>query len=80
MKTKMQKIIIIPTAKNIEKQYKYLRNEIGPNMVTTRFSLYYDTLFHLNDNEYKKDFSMDQLEILKNKKMIKVKMVNVICG
>lgn len=77
MKTNMQKIIIIPTAKNIEKQYQYLVKEIGPNMVTTRLSLYWDTLFKLNDNEYKKDFSMEQLEILKNAKMIKIKIYEV---
>ena len=78
MKTKMQKIWITPTKKNIEKQYQYLVKESGQLLPITRLSLYYDTLFTLNDNEYKKDFSIKQLEILKNKKMIKIKMIEVI--
>ena len=77
MKTKMQKIWIKPTKKNIEKQYQYLVKKTGQLLPTTRLLLYYNTLFSLNDNENKKEFSMKQLEILKNKKMIKIKIQEV---
>lgn len=78
MKTKMQKIIITPTAKNIEKQYRYLVKKVGYLLPKTRFLLYYETYFNLNDNEYKNELSLKQLEALKNKKMIKIKIQEVI--
>ena len=78
METIFKEIIITPTAKNIEKQYQYIVKKEGYLLHITRFSLYYDTLTILNENKHKKDLTLKQLEILKDKKMINVKMVKVV--
>lgn len=75
---KFKKIMIIPTKKNIETQYTYLVKQSGYTKPLTRLSIFYDTLRNLNDNYYKDKLTLKQLEILKNKKMIKVNIVEVI--
>ena len=70
MKTKMQKIWITPTKKNINLQYNYLKNKINID----RLSIYYDTIIDLNDGK----ITIEQLQKLKNKKMIKIKIQEVI--
>lgn len=72
MKTKIQKIVLRPTKQNIEKQYQYVKKE---NPYKTRFSLYYDTLFDLYTDLDK--LKMEQVQKLLNKKMIKIKIIEV---
>lgn len=74
---KLKKIWIIPTKKFIEYQYQRLVKETGRLLPTTRLSIFLTTLSALNGKEYLKDFLMDRLEILKNAKMIKIKIYEV---
>lgn len=69
MKTKMQKIIILPTKKSVDVQYNYLKDKTHIN----RLSIYYDSIIDLNDGS----ITFEQLQKLKNKKMIKIKIQEV---
>ena len=70
MITKMKRIYLTPTKKNINLQYNYLKDKINID----RLSIYYDSIVDLNDGT----ITIEQLQKLKNKKMIKIKIQEVI--
>ena len=76
MITKMKRIYLTPTKKNIELQHSYITNQ-DKDVNITRMALYYNTLFDLNFNN---KITMGQIEELKNKGMINIKIKNVEVG
>ena len=65
----LKHLLILPTKKNINLQYSYLKDKINID----RLSIYYDTIIDLNDGK----ITIEQLQKLKNKKMIKIKIQEV---
>lgn len=66
----LKHLLILPTKKNINLQYDYLKNKMNID----RLSIYYDSIIDLNDGK----ITIEQLQKLKNKKMIKIKIQEVI--
>ena len=66
----LKHLLILPTKKNINLQYSYLKDKINID----RLSIYYDSIIDLNDGK----ITIEQLQKLKNKKMIKIKIQEVI--
>ena len=65
----LKHFLILPTIKNVNLQYNYLKDKINID----RLSIYYDTIIDLNDGK----ITIKQLQKLKNKKMIKIKIQEV---
>ena len=66
----LKHLLILPTKKNINLQYNYLKDKMNID----RLSIYYDSIIDLNDGK----ITIEQLQKLKNKKMIKIKIQEVV--
>ena len=66
----LKHLLILPTKKNINLQYNYLKHKMNID----RLSIYYDSIIDLNDGK----ITIEQLQKLKNKKMIKIKIQEVV--
>lgn len=76
MVTKMKRIYLTPTKKNIELQHSYITSQ-NKDANITRMTLYYNTLFDLNFNN---KITVGQIEELKNKGMINIRIKNIEVG